>query len=375
VSEQGVYEKLHEWLKTSFSGMVDSEEVIPMLEARYTPEEAEILTGLPFTNPFQKPTLEELAEQKGMDPAELGPKLDAAARKGVVLRVAEGDTVSYALNDPFFIFMRSAFWAGGEDEVSKTIAPLMNTYFHNGFFDSLYGEVHTRGLRTLPIEETIEDTRTILPYEDVVQVIDGLDYFCVATCPCRHRKDLDPDTPDCKHPKKNCLHFGELAHYMVENGLGVEITREETRKLLKEAADSGLVHGLNNHQEGLDTICTCCKCCCMWFESYHKLQHSGSLDPSNYRVAVTQETCIGCGLCVKRCPMEALQLEDSAVVDNKTGKGVVAEVERCIGCGVCVHKCPSKSLVLERCEETYDPPANLMELGMKLRAESQAAQE
>jgi len=113
----------------------------------------------------------------------------------------------------------------------------------------------------------------------------------------------------------------------------------------------------------------------MWFESYHHLQHSGSLDPSNYRVAVTQETCIGCGLCVKRCPMEALRLEESDVVDNKTGKGAVADAERCIGCGVCVHKCPSKSLVLERCEEIDDPPESLMELGMRFMTEKQAARE
>jgi len=375
MSGQEVYEKFIEWMRTGFSGMVESEEVLPMVMARYTPREAEILTGIPFAGPFPKPTLAELAEEKGMDAAELGAILDAAAKKGVVMRIEDGDTVRYALNDAFFIFMRSSFWPGGADEASKTIAPLMNKYFHNGFFDSVFGDVHIRGLRTLPIEGAIEDTRTILPYEDVVKVIDGVEYFCVGTCPCRHRKNLDPDAPDCKHESKNCLHFDELAHYMVQNGLGVEITREETKEILKKAADAGLVHGLNNHQQGLDTICNCCKCCCMWFESYHHLQHSGSLDPSNYRVAVTQETCIGCGLCVKRCPMEALRLEESDVVDNKTGKGAVADAERCIGCGVCVHKCPSKSLVLERCEEIDDPPESLMELGMRFMTEKQAARE
>ena len=375
MSDREVYEKFIEWLRASYAGLPESEELLPMIRARYMPEEAELLINVPFAGPFPKPTLEKLAEQKNIDAGELGKKLDEAAKKGIVFRTVDGDTVRYALNDAFFVFMRSSFWPGRDDESSKAIAPLMNRYFHGGFFDELFAHAHIRGLRAIPIEETIDDTRQILPYEDVVKVLDSLDYFCVATCPCRHRKNLDPATPDCKHPAKNCLHFGELAHYMVENGLGIEITREETREILEKAADSGLVHGISNWQQGVDTICNCCKCCCMWFESYHVLRHSGSLDPSNYRVAVTQQTCIGCGLCVQRGPMEALRLEDSPVADNETGKAAVAEVDRCIGCGVCVHKCPSKSLVLERCEVTSDPPADMLGFGMQFMAERQAAQD
>jgi len=375
MSEQEVYEKFIEWMRTSFLGMCESDEVLPMVKARYTPEEAELLTGIPFANPFANPTLEGLAEQKKMNPAVLRSKLDDAAKKGIVFRTVDGDTVHYSLNDAFFVFMRSSFWPGRDDKASKTIAPLMNGYFHNGFFDEAFGAAHIRGLQTIPIENTIDDTRTVLPYEDVVKVLDGLDYFCVATCPCRHRKNLDPHTPDCKHPTKNCLHFGELARYMVQQELGEEITREQAREILKKAADSGLVHGISNWQQGVDTICNCCKCCCMWFESYHVLKHSGTLDPSNYRVAVTQETCEGCGLCVKRCPMEALRLEESPLANNKTGKVASLDVERCIGCGVCVHKCPSKSLVLERCEVTNDPPLNQREFGMRFLSERQAARE
>jgi NAD-dependent dihydropyrimidine dehydrogenase PreA subunit len=86
------------------------------------------------------------------------------------------------------------------------------------------------------------------------------------------------------------------------------------------------------------------------------LGHAKSLDPSNYRVVVEAETCKACGLCVKRCPMDALQLKYSALAKNKFGKAVAVDEDLCLGCGVCVHKCPTRSLKLEQCDEIKPPP-------------------
>ena len=223
MSEKEVYREVIDWLGSTWWGLPESAELMPLLKARYTVEEARLLTGMSFSGPSRGETLDELAEMKHVDAAELGPQLDALARKGVVYRDAEGGTIRYGLNDSFFTLLRSSFWPGRADEVSKTMAPLVNRYFYDGFFDQ-YADVHIKGLRALPIEGTIDDTRQILPYEDVVDVLDSRDYFCVATCPCRHRKNLDPASPDCKHPTEVCLHFGNLAHYMVDQGLGREIT-------------------------------------------------------------------------------------------------------------------------------------------------------
>ncbi len=117
----------------------------------------------------------------------------------------------------------------------------------------------------------------------------------------------------------------------------------------------------------------------MAFEAVHKLKHAEGMVPSNYRVRVNRDTCIGCGLCVKRCPMDALHLEDYpeakdrvtvVAADNEKGKkelknkkGQVSEVnlDHCIGCGVCAYKCPSKSLVLERKETITHPPKDVRE--------------
>jgi ferredoxin len=368
VSDEVIYREFIDWFKQSWQ-LPETEELLPLVKVRFSPEEAAFLSDMPHG----MTRLEDLAEQKGMDPAELGPKLDAMARRGVVYRRVVDDAVLYKLNDAFFTFLRSSYWAGGEEETTKALAPLTNKYFLNGFFDS-WADVHYQGLRTLPIEETIADTRQVMPYEDVVELAESLDYPTVSYCPCKQRKNLDSGSADCEHPGEVCLHFGDLGRYIVENGLGREITREETREILREAAKSGLVHGISNWLDGVDTICNCCKCCCMWLEGHHVLKHPMSLSPSNYRVRNDDEKCKACELCVKRCPMEALRLEESPEANNKRGQVSAATIERCIGCGVCVYTCPVEALTLERREVTEDPPKDVREFAAHFLRDIRAAQ-
>ena len=46
--------------------------------------------------------------------------------------------------------------------------------------------------------------------------------------------------------------------------------------------------------------------------------------------------CIGCTLCAKNCPNDAVKIENFLSV---------IEQEKCEGCGVCMEKCPKKSIV------------------------------
>lgn len=362
--EKDVYVLLMERLRKTWFGLPEAEELMPLLKARYTPEEADILAVMPFSSI----SLTELVQITKIESSKLHKKMDAMARKGIIFRTEIGEDIRYNLNDAFFTFLRSSFWQGQSDKDTKKLASLINQYYYHGFMEK-YSQTHLKGLRVLPIYETIEDKHQILPYEEVCRVLDSVSYYSVSFCPCRQRKKLDPDSPKCKHSTENCLHFDRLGHYIVENGLGREITREETEKILRDAAEEGLIHGVSTWQENVDTIRNCCKCCCMWFEAFHKLKHAESMMPSDFRVRTTAESCKGCGLCVKRCPMEALHLEKSPLAKNETAKIAVLNSELCIGCGICAYKCPTKSLILERRPERIDIPKTSREYASRIAAD------
>ena len=357
MSEKEIYSRFIAWLDKGWWHLPASEHLFPSIKAFFTPEEAVLLTGFPF-----KPTeLKELANLKGREPDDLAPKLDALARKGAVWRTDRGGSLLYNLNDAFFIFFRGPFSALHLDQAAKAMAPPLNRYLRDGLMDQL-APVHTKALRTIPIAQTVEEPRRIAPYEDVMGLVDSQDFLAVSNCACRQRKRVDPGSAQCEHPEEVCLHFGDLAHYLVDSGLSREITREEAKDILKVAADAGLVHAMSNRQKEVDTICNCCGCSCIFFESYHVLKHEKSHDFSNYRLKINPETCKACGLCVQRCPIQALTLEDSPLTKNKQRKAAtLMNPGPCLGCGVCVHKCPTQSLILEPRAEIQDPPKDRRE--------------
>ena len=357
MSVNEIYSRFIAWLDKGWWHLPASEHLLPSIKAFFTPEEAALLTGFPF-----KPTeLKELANLKGLEPDDLAAKLDALAKKGAVWRTERGGSILYNLNDAFFIFFRGPFSAIHLDQAAKAMAPPLNRYVRDGLMDQL-APVRTKALRTIPIAKTVEDPRRIMPYEDVMSVVDSQDFLSVSNCACRQRKRVDPDSAQCEHPEEVCLHFGDLAHYLVDNGLSREITKEEAKDILKVAADAGLVHAISNRQKDVDTICNCCKCSCIFFESYHVLKHEKSHDFSNYRLKINPETCKACGLCVQRCPVQVLSLEDSPLAKNKQSKAAtLMNPDQCLGCGVCVHKCPTQSLFLEPRAEIQDPPQDARE--------------
>ncbi len=353
----------------------DSDLLMPLLYKRFTPEEAAFLSRFPH----MPHTLEQLSDLFGIPGEELKALMDPMIRKGFIYRVEGRSAVRYTFTDPIFFFGRLPGWRGEDNEWNRAYVPLFNQYYDQHQGADFLGHP-TKGLRAIPIRGAIADSRQVLPYEDLMQFVEQEEYHTVSTCPCRHSHNLDPNSPTCKHETENCLHFGRLGHYIVKHGMGREITREETLEILDNAAEAGLVHAISNTRHGMDTICNCCACCCIFLRpvrlppgmkrEYHQ--------PSNYRLEHNEESCIACGLCEKRCPVDAIHLEpredapkpeEGKKLRPRDLKRVVYDPGPCIGCGVCVQKCPTDSIRLVKKGTEEDIPESMSEAGKRMLME------
>jgi Na+-translocating ferredoxin:NAD+ oxidoreductase subunit B len=374
--EQNVYEQLIGRLRTWLFDLPDSELLMPLMELRFSREEAEFLSRFPFVPSL----LDQVAERMKISESELLHQMQPMLRKGLICAFDSKSGTRYTFTDQIFSLYRMPGWKGEYNEWNRKILSLANRYYVNHFGADFMGHP-TKGLRAIPVAQTIKDTRQILPYEDVLAYVEREEFHSVTTCACRHRHNVDPDFNTCKHDTENCLHFGKLGIYSVQQGMGRKITPQETLEILEKAADAGLVHGISNSKKGMDTICNCCSCCCLFLEP---IKVSGSLvrgkhQRSNYEIQHDPETCKACGLCERRCPVNAITLKDKEGVPIAEGhcklkpkdlKSVAYDSDTCIGCGVCVHKCPTQSLSLvRRSEQEEDIPETFSELGRRFLME------
>jgi len=249
MTDEEIYQKFIDYMNNPVFEFTESESKMAMITSFITPEEAEFLTGFPITDM----TLEEIAEIKQMDLAELRPKVKALCKKGLIYEGIREDSVQYRLWSAPEMFLRVTYWSGKAEESTKNMAPHANRYYMDGWFDQTKPFPHP-GLRAVPINETVESGTEFLPFEDVTKVLDNYEYYTVSHCPCRIRHGMDPDYDESPFPSEVCLHFDELGRYIVENSLGREITKEETLEILKRAADAGLVHGMQNIEENPETL-------------------------------------------------------------------------------------------------------------------------
>jgi Pyruvate/2-oxoacid:ferredoxin oxidoreductase delta subunit len=198
-------------------------------------------------------------------------------------------------------------------------------------------------IKIIPVGKTLDiGEEFVLPSQTVEEIISKFDDIAVGHCFCRQRHSLLGDHCSTDAPVLNCFTFGKSARHTTAQGFAQMITKEEALKIMKEAAQAGLIHKAfhpGSRESSPETsICNCCKDCCdtlgLWRSGARPMINS-----TYFLSVIDQQACNGCGTCVEWCPTDAIALNDDGVAER--------DENACLGCGVCSRFCPEEAISLK----------------------------
>ncbi len=343
-----VYKKLADALnaRSMTYPSIPCDEFYAFARELFTPEQAEIASNMPI-DPV---TAEELGSKiKVADVAQLRKQLEEMADKGLVrIKESHGKRL-YEFMPLVPGIIELQFMHGQVDERTKRLAQLLKNYAKA--LKSLMmtspppptSSIKTVATRRVSVEEEIHDLPTILPYDEVMKLIDKTECIAAGTCVCRHQGDL-LDRP-CDKPKDNvCMIFGPSAQFAQSHGFVRLLSKEEARQRIDEAEKAGLVHNYaNSHDRYIDLLCNCCGCHCFILRGVKRAPVPSQAVIADWVITIDNDACLGCGACIDRCWMDALKME---------GDLAVRDANRCIGCGICRYVCPTDAMKLVRREKS-----------------------
>ena len=320
-----IYEQLRECIDRYSVGFVatPSRVELKILKRLFTEDEAAVYIALTR----QLEPVVTIAARLGREPAETAAILKRMTEKGHTFPATRNGLKYYAAAPFMHGFFEHQFIRPDKD---KELSQLIEEYLMNGFFP----QTHT--LRTVPIHLEISVDRPVAPYDDVKRIILAKERIGVFPCACNFQ--TASVGMHCKRPHDMCLGFDFYAEYAIEErGAGRWITQAEALNILDAAEDAGLVHHTGGDKVNTECICNCCPDCCTILRGLKRLPNPALFLSSNYYCSINPDDCTQCGLCIERCPMGALAIDDSAVAINR---------DRCIGCGLCTTTCAPAALTL-----------------------------
>lgn len=214
-------------------------------------------------------------------------------------------------------------------------------------------------LGVVPVRGSLkpEQMATMEPHLDIDAHFQRHERFLVIPCVCKRERELQGHH-DCKLPMKRCGFVGLPPQTPLgENVVG----REEADKLLGEFEQQGHVHlafyGFTMGAESPQFVgtCNCCACCCGVLHGQKISGVKEGAQRSNYRAVIAPDICASCGVCIDRCPVDA-------IANDENDKAKV-ERAKCIGCGVCVIGCATAAIEMVPVskEEWFHVPNSMAE--------------
>ena len=307
---------------------------IRIVKRYFTPEEAELCLHLNLISEEARV----VARRAGIKKEEAAKRLEAMAKKRLIFRIEETPGKPLYMPNQFVI----GFWEFGVNDLDEDKVRDFNEYIPTLLNYDVWSKAPQ--LRTIPIGRSMSPELRALPYEKAEDIVRLHKRFGVAPCICRREMKIAGEEV-CDRPEDTCLVFGMAADYYIRNGIGREITFDQTMDILKLAEEKAMVLQPSGYRDAIN-ICCCCGCCCGVLRNIRKQPKPAEIVSSGFVVSVDKKKCEGCGLCIERCQMDALRLEKEKISLN---------IDRCIGCGLCVTACPTESLTLNRKSKDQQP--------------------
>ena len=342
------YKSLYKRMDQFVNGVFDSKAFYEILKILFTDEEAFLCSLMPLL-----PTpLEKISKIWEIPEKETESILNTLVSKGLVYEDDFGGSTLYTLAVPVFGFFEFSLMRNDGMFDRKVLSNLYNKYIteDDNFIKKYFGN-NPPISRTFVQEKTLSEdiTSEILSYEKSSHIIEVADTISVGTCFCRHK--MEHAGKPCDNPQDVCLSFGSIAKTLIAKGIARKITKTEAFDILNYCIDKGLVQIGDNIKNKPAVICNCCSCCCDLLLSYKRTGMSTIVTPSNYISNVDHIACDNCGLCIEKCPVDAIRLVNGKIVVNDSW---------CLGCGVCANFCKTKACKMEARPEKVAVPEDTL---------------
>ncbi|RTZ98063.1 MAG: 4Fe-4S ferredoxin [Deltaproteobacteria bacterium] len=334
-----IYEKLARHLDHLPAGFPATESGVELriLRRLFSEEEA----GIAMQLTMRAETPADIARKMDRDAGGLAPVLEKMARKGLIFRSKKDGQARYSAAQ--FVV---GIWEYHVNDLSEDLVRDMNEYIPH-LIKKSWIKHPTKQLRVVPVTQSVSAEMKVMPYEQAEEIISSQSKIVVAPCICRREHELIGE--GCGKLMEACLIFGASAYYYEENNLGRTITQDEAREIINQGLSDGLVLQPGNSRKP-SNICLCCGCCCQILKNLKTLEKPAKAVSTSWVAAADEDLCTACSVCVDRCQMDAITVDDHARVDP----------DRCIGCGLCVPTCEYDAMALHEidADKHYVPPRN-----------------
>ena len=171
-------------------------------------------------------------------------------------------------------------------------------------------------MRTIPIAESIQTQHNVSTFDEVTALLQQAEApFAIFECICRQKKSLAGEPCQVTDRKETCFAAGNMAQSILRNGLGIEITLDESISIFEQNQKQGLVLQPSNTEKD-EFICSCCGCCCGMLAMHKSLPKPVDFWASNFYAVIDTDTCNGCGICEKRCQVGAVSVSEKSYSPN-----------------------------------------------------------